>query len=302
MDRIQRNISSIPFFFLGKDIYTRPDWYDEPGVLEHLLEMRGQKWYGYGAEEHVICQPVDKDWMNQDFSFCVSREEAPGDPDKVHIVCFDANNPGVHALYNLPLVVMLRDADSGLTTLGDINTPIAWYDRPSYIIIQDDVNNFWISPKICPVGRMVDDIVKIEWWSDDNQPVGDGRIIPYAEKIDGWARKLRHQVFARTTIAMPTYEYEEEVDGRDGYQFPIKQVSSKVYHFNFRATEEICDVLQFAQLADHVEITAGGVVYNVTKILITPEWLGHGYLANVEVEFETNTVVKRLARAYDING
>lgn len=101
-----------------------------------------------------------------------------------------------------------------------------------------------------------------------------------------------------TELGSPTYEFEEEVEERDGYQFPIKQISYKKYRFSFLATEAMCDALRIARLSDVVSVTFNGKTYHCTSILLTPTWQEQGYLASVECEFTTDTVVKKIGQAY----
>lgn len=52
-------------------------------------------------------------------------------------------------------------------------------------------------------------------------------------------------------------------------------------------------------MADHIQITDKyGEVYNCDSFLITPQWQTQGNLASVTVEFQTNTVVKKIGRGY----
>jgi hypothetical protein len=49
-------------------------------------------------------------------------------------------------------------------------------------------------------------------------------------------------------------------------------------------------------LNDYIRVTTKDDVYDIEKFLITPEWTDDGYLASVEVEFECDTVVKKIAK------
>jgi hypothetical protein len=54
-------------------------------------------------------------------------------------------------------------------------------------------------------------------------------------------------------------------------------------------------------MCDHVRvIDKYGRVYNCDTFLITPEWQEQGDLASVEIEFETDTVVKKIGRGYTV--
>lgn len=100
-------------------------------------------------------------------------------------------------------------------------------------------------------------------------------------------------------VAMPDYTFEEEGEERDGFFFATKQTSEKTYRFSFLATEEICDAVRIVGLSDVVSVIDPlGRRYICDKFSMTPEWQPQGYLAAVNCEFQTDTVVIRRAQAY----
>ena len=67
------------------------------------------------------------------------------------------------------------------------------------------------------------------------------------------------------------------------------------------APEFLCDVMRFISMADYIHITDKyGREYDCDTFLITPKWQTQGDLASVEIEFKTNTVVKKIGRGYII--
>jgi hypothetical protein len=92
---------------------------------------------------------------------------------------------------------------------------------------------------------------------------------------------------------------EEQGETRDGYFFPEKMISEKVYKCNFLAPEYLCDVMRLIRLSDHVVLVDQyGNTYRCDTFLCTPKWQEQGNLANVEVEFTCNTVVKKIGKQY----
>ena len=76
-------------------------------------------------------------------------------------------------------------------------------------------------------------------------------------------------------------------------------VSEKKYKFTFLASEYLCDVMRFIRMSDVIKITDKyGRVYLCDTFLMTPKWETQGNLASVEVEFQTNTVAKRIGRNF----
>ena len=60
--------------------------------------------------------------------------------------------------------------------------------------------------------------------------------------------------------------------------------------------------MRFIRMADYIHITDKyGMEYDCDTFLITPKWQTQGDLASVEIEFKTNTVVKKIGRGYIIS-
>lgn len=171
---------------------------------------------------------------------------------------------------------------------GNLPMAITTHEGLYYAEMSDGVQT-WYS-EVFDIVRTVDDYMMIEWW--DEQPLYyEGGHIEY----DGG--KYKNRVYLRTQVGKPEYNFEEDGEDRDGYFFPEKQVSEKVYKFTFLAPEYLCDAMRIIRMSDHVEITSRGEKYNADSFLITPEWQDQGDLAAVEAEFETDTVIKKIGRA-----
>lgn len=134
--------------------------------------------------------------------------------------------------------------------------------------------------------------MRIEWY-DVEDFLFDAGAIAYS---DGY----KNEMFFDAEIGMPEYEFEEEVAERNGYQFPISQISYKKYKFTILVPEEICDVMRFIRLSDHIRISTKNDTYEVTSFLMTPTWAEQGYLAEVACEFTTDTVAKKIGKGVTI--
>lgn len=135
--------------------------------------------------------------------------------------------------------------------------------------------------------------LKIEWW-DDEDFIMDGGVLVY--KNNAGTFQYKNTLWLQTDLAKPDYVFEEEGENRDGYFFPIKQISEKRYRFRFLAPEYILDVMRFIRMSDHIVITYRGQQFYPDTFLMTPSWEGNGNLANVDCEFDTNTVAKKIGR------
>lgn len=133
--------------------------------------------------------------------------------------------------------------------------------------------------------------LKLEWWDIADFTMDAGTIV-YTSPT------FKNALYLKADIAKPQYPFEEEGDTRDGYFFPIKQISEKRYRFNFLASEYLLDVLRFVRMADYAQISKNGQIYTLDTFLITPEWEDNGDVAVVEAEFDTATVAKKLGVGY----
>ena len=137
--------------------------------------------------------------------------------------------------------------------------------------------------------------LKVEWYDRENLLLDDGAVC-YKTPL----YRVKHFLYLATELGKPDYTFEEEGEQRDGYFFPTKQLSEKVYRFTFVAPEYICDVMRFIRLSDIVNVyDPYGRVYKCDTFLITPKWLTQGDLAQVDCEFETNTVAKKVGASVD---
>lgn len=132
--------------------------------------------------------------------------------------------------------------------------------------------------------------LKLEWYDLENLEMEGGQIV-YRNP------SFRNKLYLSTQLGKPEYIFEEEGEDRDGYFFPEKQISEKTYRCTILAPEYLCDVMRFIRMADYVTIKDHyGRIYNCDTFLITPKWETNGDLASVEIEFQTDTVVKKIGK------
>lgn len=158
-----------------------------------------------------------------------------------------------------------------------------------YAVLSDGVET-WYS-EIFTVVNDIQSYLKLEWWDVENF-VMDAGVIVYEKPA------FKNVLYLCADIAKPEYTFEEEDEARDGYFFPVKQISKKRYHFSFLASEYLLDVMRFIRMADFAQITKNGQTYSLDTFLITPEWENNGDVASVEAEFDTATVAKKIGVGY----
>lgn len=162
-----------------------------------------------------------------------------------------------------------------------------------YLEIDTDTQTwFGVYSEIFTVVNDISGYLKLEWWDDADFVMDAGAIV-----YTGPAYK--NVLYLCSEIAKPEYNFTEEIIERDGYTFPVKQVSEKKYRFSFLASEYLLDVLRFVRMSDHVTISKDGQTFvNVDTFLITPDWEAAGDVAVVDAEFTTDTVAKKNGHVY----
>ena len=154
-----------------------------------------------------------------------------------------------------------------------------------YIIMSIDNHEYF--SEVFTVVNDIEPYLKIEWWDNEDLIMDAGAVV-YSEQ------SFRNILYLKADIAKPEYIFNEDGEERDGYFFPIKQISYKKYRFAFLAPEYLLDVMRLIRLSDHVEITKNGQIYNADTFLITPEWEKNGDVAAVDAEFTADTVAKKI--------
>lgn len=198
---------------------------------------------------------------------------------------------GLRVMKNRPY----HDVDTILYA-GTLPMALDTPDGVFYVELSDGVQT-WYS-EMFTVVQDVSGYVKIEWY-DAEDLLMDGNVgIVYTDD-DTVTTCFRNRVYLCTEIGKPEYTFSEEVNERDGYSFPEKQVSEKTYRCTILAPEYLLDAMRFVRLSDFVQVTdQRGQTYKCDTFLFTPTWQTQGDLASVEIEFQTNTAVKRIGWGY----
>lgn len=196
------------------------------------------------------------------------------------------------------LVTLLYDSGLVIKTFTEYDVIVypAWLpfgqsipEGRYYLRLSDGIDT-WYSDVFTVVGD-VSPFLRVEWWDEEDFIYHDGRIV--YEYDEG--NRFHNVVYLATELGKPEYTFEEEGEKRDGYYYPEKQISQKTYRFTALAPEYLLDVMRMAGMADHVFVTDKyGVRYECDTFLMTPKWEEQGDLASVEMEFTTDSVMKKL--------
>lgn len=154
-----------------------------------------------------------------------------------------------------------------------------------YIVLKQGTKT-WYS-EVFTVVSNISCYIKLEYWDNDNLYFKGGHI--------DYTSGFKFVCYLSTKIGKPSYPFEEELTERDGYKFIEKQISSKVYNMTFNAPEFMCDALRLVRMCDNINITSDGKVYRALSFSVDVDWEDYGDVAAVDAEFETDTVVTKIA-------
>lgn len=199
----------------------------------------------------------------------------------------DASNDAKIADLTLAFSIVTIDGRDYIVHKGEEIALLEGFTDKMYLELSDGIDT-WYSAYL----GFCNPCLKIEWYDADDFIMDAGAIV--------YSNGYKNEIFFDAEIGMPEYEFEEEVAERNGYQFPISQISYKKYKFTILVPEEVCDVMRFIRLSDHIYISTRENIYKATSFLMTPTWAEQGYLAEVACEFTTDTVAKKIGKGVTI--
>lgn len=203
------------------------------------------------------------------------------------VVLRDASNDAKIADLTLAFSIVTIDGRDYIVHKGEEIAFLEGFTDKMYLELSDGIDT-WYSAYF----GFCNPCLKIEWYDADDFIMDAGAIV--------YSNGYKNELFFDAEIGMPEYEFEEEVAERNGYQFPISQISYKKYKFTILVPEEVCDVMRFIRLSDHIYISTRDNTYKATSFLMTPTWAEQGYLAEVACEFTTDTVAKKIGKGVTI--
>lgn len=276
------NLSTIPFY-------------------SSVAEQDFKKWYAYG--EHTPWK-VSQNYL-QPFFFFVSG--ATSSPSVSSVTFYDecGNNASVSSTYRTAIknAIATYVNNGGVTffftkTSSSMSLPKGFYYLDIAVSVGGTTHHFYSELfQVCEETELHRSCIQIKWYDAEDVQITDGGVIPYAHQAA--STYYFNQLYVLSDIGMPEYSFTEEGEDRDGYFFPVKKISEKVYKMTLLATESMCDCLRLATQSDVVKIIDhNSKVYEVEHLEMNVTWLEIGFFAEVELSFETATVVKKVGKAY----
>ena len=295
------NLSPIPFYgSLAEQDFRK--WYAYGGMYPHRVSSRNLVPFFFTVDEEgvsvdkvsifqVCCADEEvfgKGSYNHSFAddFSVHKEEGGDVPlgNMIASQCGVVNGDGCSTIFYCAPNINIGLAKGAYFMQFDLNCDgglMTVYSDVFFVEPSTDLNKFFVG---------------IKWYDGSNLELSDGGVIPYSHAI---GKAYGNQIYLDTTIGMPEYSFTEDGEERDGRFFPIKQISEKVYKFKAVVPEYLCDCMRLIRLSDVVTITDQlGRTYNVEHFEMDVKWLDGGHLAEIDCSFETDTVVKKVGKAY----
>lgn len=274
------NLSPIPFYgSLAEQDFRK--WYAYGGMYPHRVSSRNLVPFFFTVDEEGVS--IDKVSV---FQVCCNEEEGGDVPlgNMIASQCGVVMGDGCSTIFYCAPDINIGLEKGAYFMQFDLNCdggPMTVYSDVFFVEPSTDINKFFVG---------------IKWYDSSDLELSDGGIIPYSHAI---GKAYGNQIYLDTTIGMPEYSFTEDGEERDGRFFPIKQISEKVYKFKAVVPEYLCDCMRLIRLSDVVIITDQlGRTYNVEHFEMDVKWLDGGHLAEIDCSFETDTVVKKVGKAY----
>lgn len=253
---------------------------------EKSMKATYKKWYAYGKEFALPFSTTEL----PPFQFTVANLPT-FDPATVEVFLVNEAT-GVRGATGIKIKVDAMDGHGSVLYVSPGSNVYAKSIEPGVYRAEFAIpgGETYVSTPICVTEGIETNtnFVKLEYWNDEKLAYPNGFV------TTGTDNDFKFQMYIPTTFFKPKYEFEEEITKRAGYKFLELQTCNKVFGFNFLAPEYICDALRLVRLSDYIRFTHDGEYYNALNFEYNPDWQDNGYLAAIECQFETDTIIQKL--------
>lgn len=253
---------------------------------EKSMKATYKKWYAYGKEFALPFSTTEL----PPFQFTVANLPS-FDPTTVEVFLVDEAT-GTRVATGIKIKVDSMDGHGSVLYVSPGSNVYAKSIEPGVYRAEFAIpeGETYVSTPICVTEGIETNtnFVKLEYWNDEKLAYPNGFV------TTGTDNDFKFQMYIPTTFFKPKYEFEEEITKRAGYKFLELQTCNKVFGFNFLAPEYICDALRLVRLSDYIRFTHDGEYYNALNFEYNPDWQDNGYLAAIECQFETDTIIQKL--------
>lgn len=253
---------------------------------EKIMKATYKKWYAYGKEFALPFSTTEL----PPFQFTVTNLPS-FDPTTVEVFLVNEAT-GERTGTGIKIKVDTMDEHNSVLYVSPGSNVYAKSIEPGVYRAEFAIpeGETYVSTPICVTEGIETNtnFVKLEYWNDEKLAYPNGFV------TTGTDNDFKFQMYIPTTFFKPKYEFEEEITKRAGYKFLELQTCNKVFGFNFLAPEYICDALRLVRLSDYIRFSHDGEYYNALNFEYNPDWQDNGYLAAIECQFETDTIIQKL--------
>lgn len=253
---------------------------------EKSMKATYKKWYAYGKEFALPFSTTEL----PPFQFTVANLPS-FDPTTVEVFLVDEAT-GTRSATGVKIKVDSMNEHNSVLYVSPGSNVYAKSIEPGVYRAEFAIpeGETYVSTPICVTNGIETNtnFVKLEYWNDEKLSYPNGFV------TTGTDNDFKFQMYIPTTFFKPKYEFEEEITKRAGYKFLELQTCNKVFGFNFLAPEYICDALRLVRLSDYIRFSHDGEYYNALNFEYSPDWQDNGYLAAIECQFETDTIIQKL--------
>ena len=253
---------------------------------EKSMKATYKKWYAYGKEFALPFSTTEL----PPFQFTVTNLPS-FDPTTVEVFLVNEAT-GTRGATGVKIKVDSMDEHNSVLYVSPGSNVYAKSIEPGVYRAEFAIpeGETYVSTPICVTDGIETNtnFVKLEYWNDEKLAYPNGFV------TTGTDNDFKFQMYIPTTFFKPKYEFEEEITKRAGYKFLELQTCNKVFGFNFLAPEYICDALRLVRLSDYIRFSHDGEYYNALNFEYNPDWQDNGYLAAIECQFETDTIIQKL--------
>lgn len=299
MAEMRNNLSVLPLYdSLEEQLHRRPytHGYVYPLVMSDKLVDFCVSWAGQSDSEEIrnveifrVCNCRDDNVegdFNRDFSSADFDVLNSFDPETIkNYLEFAYGSNG-----SIPLIGLKY------TSVRPGGAPPGQYYLKIDVLSSGEDKTFYSEVFTVVPEKELNNCIKLEWFNTSVDIVAGDQFIPYSSDSG-----YKNTLYLNTFLGRPSYEYEEEGTNRDGYFFPEKQISKKLYRFNALVPEYLADAMRTIALSDIITITDQfGQTYKAISFNSEVEWLEEGYLANIQCEFSVDDVIKVTGKPINI--
>ena len=247
-------------------------WYDS------LEKQSSKKWYAFGQSWPLLCP--------QGYILPFQFISDSAITIQSNIFAINKNTGNSVDLGVRPIVMAGTQIDASYYIIKMASTQVVTLPVGTYYLRFNTNLGYLYSEEITVIDD-ASECIKVQYWNEDTLYFMSGEI--------NFADDFKFELYIRSTIGKPEYEFEEELTKRLGYKFIESQTSNKVYKFAFMAPEYICDAMRLIRLCDYVKLITKFDSYNALSFAYEPKWQEQGDLAAVDLEFDTDCIIQKLA-------